>query len=1253
VAKETKKLKWTEAQARAIGTVGRDVLVTASAGTGKTAVLSARAVERIADPADAARADSMLVLTFTDAAAEEMRSRIADTLYKTYRATRDGRLREELLRLDRAYISTIHSFCKRILTEFFYLTDLDPAFGIIDADEQRLLKHEILLETLEEAWADTKLAQALEVLFDGRRIQPGTNSFIDRIIPLSEFLDSVVSRDAFYQRAAAMNDVRDQAYRQLQDAQKKMLLEKLAQCRLKMDYVLGLDAQFCGGQYVADYIRQQILPVIVSCTEFLKKDKIDACRQILADLAFEKMPNFKKKEWPESVKDRIKEPIDDVKDALKGLREFALLCDGYDERLAPQVGLQTKTLMELLRRFDSRYAAVKRLRNVLDFADLEHRALALLDAHPEVSARLKERFEYIFVDEYQDINSVQERILKLMSRSNNVFVVGDVKQSIYGFRQSRPEIFINRLQTAVEITNPNGTQASCLRENQHVPLPGRVDLQDNFRCREEIINCVNALFGRVMTSGVADMDYDPRAALVPGFGYVPFKPVDGPQEPVEFYLLDEESDGQEETDEGGDNGQDTGPTQPVSAAQRQAAFIAQRIQKIVGAESGRAQFNIYDKKTDSYRAVQYRDIVILMRSLSHKAQEYIEILRLAGVPVSSQSACGYFETTEIADCLCLLKVLDNPDRDVDLAGLLRGPVFNVTDTELAHIRLNADKRASFYQAVRKFDQDGPDPILGDKLAGILSQINDWRIRVRQGSLADLLDEVFRQKGLEAFYSALPNGAQRRANLQKLHDHAIQFEHFRTTEPGTALVRFVEFLEKLAEAEQDWAPAEPDSSGENAVRIMSVHKAKGLEFPVVFVAELNTQFNTQDTAGECLIDEQTVGLQMPDRAAAARFPSMAHQVIAEHKRRSGLAEEMRILYVALTRAREKLVLTASKKGSTCAKRLAECAPMGSGLSEWKLAEARCLLDWVLAGFSNQRRLASLFDVEDASLRDDKLFFAQRIGVEQLNKITDPLLRSKRCAKSCTQPPKHGSEADRRAAAAFEVIRRNLSWRYPFADVTQLPTKLSVSELTHRDDEFAAADLRGAFSQRPSILTKPLKTTKEFGAMEYGSAVHRVFERMDLSKPVDANAVKLTIQRLVDAQLLNASLARAIDQQVIASFFESDLGKLALAAGPSLRREWAFTYALDAAAVGAESRGEFVVLQGIIDMIIPTEGGLIIVDFKTGSVDETLLVGTAHPTYATYAEQIRLYARAAGAILKRPVNSAWLYFPAAAKAVQVNL
>jgi ATP-dependent helicase/nuclease subunit A len=774
----------------------------------------------------------------------------------------------------------------------------------------------------------------------------------------------------------------------------------------------------------------------------------------------------------------------------------------------------------------------------------------------------------------------------------------------------------------------------------------RVDLQDNFRCRSEIIDFVNALFGRTMTSEVAQMDYDKRAELLSGFDYPAFEAKDGPAQPVELVLLGEQGSDDPVEDSSDDA---ANPAQSVSAAQRQAAWVAQRIQKMVGAHTGAAEFQVYDKKEDAFRDVEYRDIVVLMRSLSHKAQDYTEMLRLAGVPVHSQSACGYFEATEVSDCLCLLKVLDNPDRDIELAGLLRSPIFAVTDTELAKIRQQAEKNDSFCRSVKRYAADKNETLLGSKLNAILSQINTWRQQVRVGSLADFLDRVYGEKGLLSFYAAGANGAQRRANLLKLHDHAIRFEHFRTTEPGNALPRFVEFLEKLDEAQQDWAPAEPDSAGQNAVRVMSIHKSKGLEFPVVFVAELNTRFNMRDTSGACLIDEQMLGLQVVDQNAGAAFASAAHQVIAERARQKTIAEEMRILYVALTRAREKLILTGSIKQTTCEKLLSQCAPFADGLPGWKLSEARSHLGWVLAGFANQSALHRLFETETGdALCDDGLFYPLHIERQQLDAITREILDAKRSLKAAAKSPKAGSPQDKEANAGFDTIKQNLAWQYDFTNVTQTPAKLSVSELTHRDDAFSAATVQRAFSQTPSVLQGgPIGGKPD--AMALGSATHLVFEQIDLSVPVDSQAVEATVSGLVETGQLTEALAATLDTGAIRSFFDSELGQLAQRAGSRVLREWPFTYGLDATTVGTQSSDEIIVLQGIIDMIIPTDDGLVIVDFKTDRVAEAAISERVEK----YTPQIRSYATAAGDILKKPVIAAWLYFLAPQKSVTVDL
>ncbi|MCK4960090.1 MAG: UvrD-helicase domain-containing protein, partial [Planctomycetes bacterium] len=453
--------------------------------------------------------------------------------------------------------------------------------------------------------------------------------------------------------------------------------------------------------------------------------------------------------------DFIKAPAKKAIESLKKLSDLALVNSEYDRLIAPSVDVQTKVMAELVRRFDRNYAEAKKRLNCLDFADLEHLALKLLSEDEAVASELGEKFRYIFVDEYQDINAVQQGILDKISTPDNVFVVGDVKQSIYGFRQSRPEIFLDKLRQAKAAGEERGG-------------PRRVDLSDNFRSRKQILDFANALFSRIMTASIASVDYDPETFLRAGLEYEPIEKVTcaGSRMPVEMYILDEDPVADEAGDEQGDlSGQ--GRDRVISPAQRQAAFVASRIRRMVGADTGSSEFQIFDKETGRTRPVEYRDIVILMRSLSGRANEYVQVLQLAGVPVSSQSSAGYFAATEITDCVSVLKVLDNPRQDIELAAVLRSAIFRVTDSELAMIRScgfegPADAQPGFYDRAINYIKCGENEDLRCKLRDAFEQIERWRKDARRGDLSKLIWSVLRTTDYLSFVSALPNGPQRRA-----------------------------------------------------------------------------------------------------------------------------------------------------------------------------------------------------------------------------------------------------------------------------------------------------------------------------------------------------------------------------------------------------------------------------------------------------------------------------------------------------------
>ena len=1241
------KRNWTTGQKKAISARGRETLVTASAGTGKTAVLTERYLQCLLDPEGPAQVGQILALTFTDAASEEMRSRIAERLRQETTSQSNPRLAGQLLQLDAAWISTIHSFCKRILTEFFYEPALDPAFRILDPDEQQLLKSEILQQVMEKAWEDPDLGARLPALLARRSFGNSDHDFFSQILRGSAYLDSVVSRPDWLARARTAVELKALHGEWFARRRHEVLTGRLNDCRGRIEYALQVDAAIAGSHW-AQFLQDEFLDPIDQCLECLDRDDWDECRKFLLNHEFPTFGKCKKpKGMTDELADRIRDPVRKAKEQFESLRNLAIVHPGY-ESLAPVVTEQTHCVIELIRRFDEAYTTAKRQRNALDFADLEHLALGMLSANEEVAGILRDRFRYIFIDEYQDINPVQQAILDRVRRDDNIFVVGDVKQSIYAFRQSRPEIFLQRLQRAAE--RPASGQ------------PQRVDLTDNFRSRQPILDFANQVFHRIMRPSVAGMEYDQRAFLQSGFEYAPLEAGTLPQDLVRLCILDENAhddsaDSQDEEESkplshspAGGNSREN-PF--VSSGQRQAAWIAEQIRTMVGADTGRAAFQIFDKSSGTYRGVSYGDIVILMRSLSGRAVEFVEILQQAGVPVSSRTAAGYFAATEIADMLAVLQVLDNPRRDIELAAVLRSAMFGMTDSHLLEIRSCVPSAgADFFEAIQCYIERGPDTAVRDCLRKSFARLNEWRSVAQSLGLAEMIRRIYRDTGYPAFVSALPNGKQRRANLMKLHDRAIQFESFTEASRSGSLARFVEFLEQLTDQQQDWAPAEPDAA-ENAVRILSVHKSKGLEFTVVFVADLGRAFNRSDRSADCLFDEEdTLGLRVIEPSLKRKFPSMIFELIADKQQARSIAEEMRILYVAVTRARERLILTASADLVRCREILDACSLCPEGPADWQLRGAKGFLEWMLFGLSDLQSTYRSFELSPpAHAGDLQKCRIERVSRDDLQRLSQNILDRKRSRRDRTVPADAESSEDSAVGQTAEQIARSLPWRYPFAVSTSLRAKMSVSELTHQDDEFAMIDLSRCLGRLPRAMQAPAAGPDRPDARQIGSAVHRIFETIDLSSPPDHARIQAVIDSLVEKGLIAQSLFGHIDPARIEAFFHSEPGKLAVANGPRLFREWPFTMAIPASqsaqstcpeisrlSITQAHGDDLVIIQGIVDMIVPDGDGLVLIDFKT----DRIRASEASERSTLYQGQLDYYARAAQAILRKPVRGCWLYF-----------
>jgi len=1271
-----KKIKWTDQQKRAISARGSDVLVTASAGTGKTAVLSGRCVNIVSDKSVCPDVRNILVLTFTEAAAEQMRSRIAERLKDAFEAKPDSHLRYQLMLLQGADISTIHSFCKRLITAHFYKLGLDPTFSVIDGDEQKLLKTESLEKTIDWAWQQSNLRAALEQLLYRRDLRTN-EGFLAKIIHLSDFLDGVVSRQNWCERAARLAEVTNPLTSGLAEKQKQIVADKLQAILNQLRHAQKLaESETAGAGWTAKLQDTHIKPVL-QCFEILKAGDWNKCAEAMRN--FDKPTTYKPKGLSEPIAGLLQKTARKAVDDFKGLSQLAMVNPDYLDRLSGSVGLQTRVLIELIKKFDGLYSHAKRTLNCLDFADLEHKALELLTAEDstedepkpsETALMLREKYKHIFVDEYQDINSVQQRILQMLSPGGNILEVGDVKQSIYAFRGAQPDIFLERLKLASA-------------EPENAPNGLRVDLNVNFRSAKGILDFVNRIFSRIMTPSFTKIDYDESAQLKPALtDELKDRLVSDNQAVVEFHILDEadkDDDVQDEksgesrpvfatrhpVDDGRDESTDEENLNLVSSRQRQAAMIARRIRQMVGADTGKPEFQIYDKQQDTFRDVQYRDIVVLMRSLAKKANDYVEVFRLAGVSVSCQATAGYFQATEISDVLCLLKVLDNPQRDIELTAVLRSPFFKTSDTELAKIKIynrESQQHKNYYDCMLRYCGCGTDVKLAGKLKGIIAQIEQWRTIARRGSLADLVWQVYRETGFLSFVSALPNGQARRANLLKLHDRAIQFEGFASSAGIPSLTRFVEFIEKLQEAGQDWSPAEPQASAGNAVRILSVHKSKGLEFPVVFLAELNSPFNKKDIQADILTDaDDTLGLQIIDRRSNSKLSSLAHEVIAEQKLSTALAEEMRILYVATTRARERLILTASQKQKTCSQIITSGFFFGAeAIPDWQLRSCRSSLEWVLCALSEQKGLHSAFGTGLAEQAlDDDLFSFELYDQAQLKRLSEfviglkanklthsvpPICHSERSASGAKNLPK------RTESKLLAQVKKSLAWQYRFGDAYILPAKSSVTQLTHRNDEYIKFDYSSALVRQPAALLaaeggRVASSSAAWGWL--GTATHLIISQLDLAGPITQESIEKTKGKLLAGNAISPAVAGSIDTDSIVRFFESELGKMAFAPENTVLREWPFTFALPLSEFSLTSHEyrassiehqDTIIIQGIIDMLVRTPQGLVIIDFKTDKV----AAGGVRERAELYRRQLELYSRAASSILKSESIAKWLYF-----------
>ncbi|MGY6209763.1 helicase-exonuclease AddAB subunit AddA [Cytobacillus firmus] len=1230
---------WTDDQWKAIMAKGQDILVAAAAGSGKTAVLVERIINKIIADEDPINVDELLVVTFTNASAAEMRHRIGEALEKAINDNpRSAHLRKQVSLLNRASISTLHSFCLEMIRKYYYMTDIDPGFRIADETEAQLLRDEVLEELFEDEYgkegnegffalvdtftndrSDTALQDIIRDLYDFARSNPSPDQYLDSIVEMYN-VEGVSSLEQLPFVRSLLEDI------DLQLKGAKQLLEY----GLELTKLPGGPAPRAEN-FIAD------LHVVNTLIE-AKNDSWTMLYEAMQSWSFGRAKTCKGDEYDEGLVEKAKKLRDQAKKIITGLQEelFLRRQESFMRDMA-EMKPHIKELVSLVKAFSIRFNQVKTEKGLVDFADLEHYCLEILSS-PDEEGRLwpseaalvcRNQFKEVLVDEYQDTNMVQEAILQLVTadseENGNLFMVGDVKQSIYRFRLAEPNLFL-------------GKYTRFDRDGERAGL--RIDLARNFRSRKEVLHGTNYIFKQIMGTSVGEIEYDQAAELIKGAPYS-----EDQEQPVELAVIDLEGNEKSEPEpESIDEGFDS---EDLAQSQLEARYMASKIKEIIGNRK-----EVYNTKTQSGRPAKYRDIVILLRSMTW-APQIMEEFKQQGIPVYANLSSGYFEATEVAIMMSLLKVIDNPYQDIPLASVLRSPILGLTEEELAQIRIQ-NKRGSFYEALTSFCRNHPTLETGDlyeKVRPFVDALEEWRVMARQGSLSELIWHLYRQTRFYDFVGGMPGGKQRQANLRALYDRARQYE--ATSFRG--LFRFLRFIERMRDRGDDLGAARALGEQEDVVRLMTIHSSKGLEFPYVFIAGLGRSFNTMDLKKAYMLDKEFgFAAKYVNAEKRISYPSLPQIAFKRKKKMEMLAEEMRVLYVALTRAKEKLYLVSSVKSAD--KKLNKWLQASEHkdwlLNEYDRASANSYLDWIGPALVRHRECEALRGevpvdplvpgdiLEHPSCWNITIIKSEEAAVlpEEVNEGETDLL--KLVYEGKTVPAE---------SAYKDKVEEQLSWKYSFKRSAQARSKQSVSEVKRQREIFSEEDSGTELIRKISkpMLSRPrFMQEKSLSPAERGTAMHAVMQHIDFSRPSSVETISSKMDEMVRKELLTEEQRASIEPQLIVHFFETELGQRMVQA-KSVRREIPFSLSFPARDIYSDWQGEDepVLIQGIVDCVFEDEHGLVLLDYKTDGISGRYKGGFAEakPVLENrYKVQIDMYTRALEQILKREVNERYLFF-----------
>ncbi len=1198
---------WTDEQLQAIQSKDSNILVAAAAGSGKTAVLVERIIQKIIN--EKIDIDKLLVVTFTNAAASEMRERVLEAIYKKIEETPDNlHLQKQTVLINKCNISTIHSFCLEVIKNNFYELDISHNFRIADTTEIELMKQEVLEDLFEELYLNED--KVFLNLIDTYTSYRGDETLKELILKTYKYI---------------------QSYPFPKEELEKMVERFNLSCKIDEDFsktvwgkiILNNVREIVEENIQKLYIAQKELKKEMTLNNYIEiiQNDINTLENLIAnidswDKIYEICSNIKFATWKSDkktdchIKENAKNIRDKVKDEIRKIKDKIIICNSYNANSdINEMYTTLKGLKDIIIEFEDRYSKKKKEKNVVDFNDIEHKALQLLLTKDEngnyipsdVAKKYQNKFVEIAIDEYQDSNMVQEYILTSVSNNNNIFMVGDVKQSIYKFRQAMPELFLEKYG------------AYKLKKDKKDKDNLKIQLFKNFRSRKNILDITNLVFESIMSKELGDIDYTEEEYLNLGADYPKFEVKNAYNGGIaELDMIDlKQEDNEDEQEEN---------EETIENIVVEAKFVANRIKELLD-----SNYYVYDKKI-GYRKITYKDIVILLRSTKTTAPIYEKEISELNFPVFSDTSSEYLDTVEIQTIVNLLKLIDNPNNDIPLVTVLRSSIANFSDNDLIEIRL-VDRKCSFYEVMNKaLQSEEVSEKTKQKIQNFFTKLELWRIKQEYVPLDELIWQIYEDTGYYNYVSLMPNGNLRAANLKMLFERAKEYENASFK----GLFNFINYLDKLKTNDGDLGAAKLIGENDNVIRIMSIHKSKGLEFPVVFLCSTGKQFNMQDLNDNLLLHNKLgIGPEYINYERKIQYSTLAKEAIKMQMRRETISEEMRVLYVALTRAKEKLIITGiSKDLGKQLKEKNKLVEIEKNSQDIKIPislikKCKSYLDWLqLISIYNKDELKKVLEIKEINVKD--IIKKQEIKQENGNII------------DIDEISKKNKDED-----IIKQINEKINWKYEYEKSTQILSKTSVTNLKELSQEKTILSNQNKENPIPEFI----KPKTDLTSAQKGTIMHLCMQKLNLRKKYTSDEISEFVDKLVYDKIVTEREAETINKNQLMEFIKTDLANR-IRNAKEIHKEKAFYININANEVYNEEIDENILVQGIIDLYFIDENDkLVLVDYKTDRIKE---VEELIPKYKT---QLELYKRALENALNRKVDDVYIYSIYHAKACKI--